>query len=52
MKLDLEKPEEPEIRLPTCVGSSKKQEGFRKTFAVLPVLKLLTLWITTNFEKF
>ena len=25
-KLDLEKPEEPEIKLPTSVGSSKKQE--------------------------
>ena len=29
-KLDLEKPEEPEIKLPTSVGSSKKQESFRK----------------------
>ena len=29
-KLDLEKPEEPEIKLPTFVGSSKKQESFRK----------------------
>ena len=25
-KLDLEKAEEPEIKLPTCVGSLKKQE--------------------------
>ena len=30
-KLDLEKAEEPEIKLSTSVGSSKKQEGFRKT---------------------
>ena len=30
-KLDLEKAEEPEIKLPTSVGSSKKQESFRKT---------------------
>ena len=30
-KLDLEKAEEPEIKLPTFVGSSKKQESFRKT---------------------
>ena len=35
-KLDLEKAEEPEIKLPTYVGSSKKQkrekrESFRKT---------------------
>ena len=29
-KLDLEKTEEPEIKLPTSVGSSKKQESFRK----------------------
>ena len=30
-KLDLEKAEEPEIKLPISVGSSKKQEGSRKT---------------------
>ena len=30
-KLDLEKPEEPQIKLPTSVGSSKKQESFSKT---------------------
>ena len=30
-KLDLEKAEEPEIKLPTPVGSSKKQESSRKT---------------------
>ena len=29
-KLDLEKAEEPEIKLPTSVGLSKKQEGFQK----------------------
>ena len=36
-KLDLEKAEEPEIKLPTSVGSSKKQESSRKTsyFSVL-----------------
>ena len=27
-KLDLEKAEEPEINLPTFIGSSKKQESF------------------------
>ena len=31
-KLDLEKAEELEIKLPTSVGSSKKQESSRKTF--------------------
>ena len=30
-KLDLEKTEEPEIKLPTSVGSQKKQENSRKT---------------------
>ena len=30
-KLDLEKAEEPEIKLPTSIGSSKKQHSSRKT---------------------
>ena len=30
-KLDLEKAEEPEFKLPTSTGSSKKQESSRKT---------------------
>ena len=30
-KLDLEKAEEQEIKLPTSAGSSKKQESSRKT---------------------
>ena len=30
-KLDLEKAEEPEIKLPTSIGSQKKQESSRKT---------------------
>ena len=30
-KLDLEKAEEPEIKLPTSTGSSKKQDNSRKT---------------------
>ena len=30
-KLDLEKAEEPEINLPTSIGSSKQQESSRKT---------------------
>ena len=30
-KLDLEKAEEPEIKLPTSAGSSKKQESSRKS---------------------
>ena len=31
IQLDLEKAEEPEIKLPTSVGSLKKQESSRKT---------------------
>ena len=51
-KLDLEKAEEPEIKLPTSAGSSKKQESFRKTstFALLTMPKPLTVWITTNWK--
>ena len=30
-KLDLEKAEEPEIKLPTSAGSQRKQENSRKT---------------------
>ena len=33
-KLDLEKTEEPEIKLPTSAGSLKKQESFRNTCEV------------------
>ena len=49
-KLDLEKAEEPEIKLPTSTGSQKKQGNSRKTFTSLTTLKLLTLWITTNWK--
>ena len=42
-KLDLEKAEEPEIKLPTSVGSSKKQESSRKTSALLTMPKPLTV---------
>ena len=53
-KLDLEKAEEPEIKLPTSTGSSKKQESSRKTStsALLTTPKTLTVWITTNCGKF
>jgi len=45
---------EPEIKLPTSVGSSKMQENSRKasTSAMLTTLKPLTVWITTNCGKF
>ena len=35
LKLDLEKAEEPEIKLSTSAGSSKKQESSRKTSSAL-----------------
>ena len=52
--LDLEKAEEPEIKLPTSSGSSKKQESSRKTYilALLTIPKPLTLQITTNSGEF
>ena len=51
---DLEKAEEPEIKLSTSVGSSKKQESSRKTSisALLIMPKPLTVWITINCGKF
>ena len=51
-KLDLEKA--PEIKLPTSIGSSKKQESSRKTStaASLTMLKPLTVWVTANCGKF
>ena len=53
-KLVLEKAEEPEIKLPTSAGSSKKQESSRKTSisALMTMPKPLTVWITTNCGKF
>ena len=53
-KLDLEKAEEPEIKLPTCFGSLKKQESSRKTStsALLSTPKPLTVWISTNCRKY
>ena len=53
-KLDLEKAEEPEIKLPTSIRSQKKQESSRKasTSALLTMPKPLTVWITVNYGKF
>ena len=52
-KLDLEKAEEPEIKLPTFIVSQRKQRNYRKTSmsASLTTLKPLTVWITSNCEK-
>ena len=49
-KLGLEKAGEPEIKLPTSVGSLKKQHNSRKTSVSLTMLKTLTVWITTNWK--
>ena len=53
-KLDLENAEEPEIKLPTSVGSLKKQESSRitSTSALSATPKPLTVWVTTNYGKF
>ena len=50
----LEKTEEPEIKLPTSTGSSKKQESSRKISisALLTMQKPLTVWTTTYYGKF
>ena len=51
-KLVSEKSEEPEIKLPTSTGSSKKQESSRKTSisALLTMPKPLTVSITINWK--
>ena len=45
--------EEPDIKLPTFSGSSKKQESSRKTsiFALLTMPKPVTVWITKKLEN-
>ena len=52
-KLDLEKAEESEIKLPTSVRSLKMQESSRKTSTsvLLTVPKPLTVYITRNCGK-
>ena len=52
-KLVLEKAEEPEIKLPTLAGLSKKQESSSKTSisALVTLPKPLTVWITINCGK-
>ena len=51
-KVDLEKAEEPEGKLPISAESSKKQEHSRKTStsASLTMPKPLTVWITINWK--
>ena len=51
-KLVLEKAKEPDINVPTSIGSSKKQESSRKTSisALLTTPKTFTVQFTTNFK--
>ena len=51
-KLDLEKAEEPKIKLPTSAGLWIKQERSRKTSisVLLTMPKPLTVWITINWK--
>ena len=49
-KLDLEKVEEPEIKLPTSIGSEKARE-FQRNICFIDYVKAL-LWVTTNCGKF
>ena len=53
LKLDLEKTEEPEIKLPTSAGSSKKQASSRKasTSALLTMPKPLTVLSQQTVEN-
>ena len=48
------KAEGSEIKLPTFIGSQKKQGSFGKTStsASLTILKPLIVWIPTNYGKF
>ena len=52
-KLDLEKAEEPDIKLPTSVGSSKKQDSIRKpsTFCFIDYTKAFDC-VDPNCGKF
>ena len=50
-KTDLENSEEPEIKLPISIGSSKKEE-FQKNiyFCFIDYAKAFDWWITTNLK--
>ena len=49
-KLGLEKAEEPQIKLPTSIGSSKKQESSRKT-SIFPLLTTLKAFDCMDHNK-
>ena len=47
-KLDLGKAEETEIKLPTSIGSSKKQESYRKTSTSFLYCLCQSLWLLNH----
>ena len=49
-KLDLEKAEEPEIKLPTSIGSLKKEFQTNIYFCFIDYTKSF-VWITTTVES-
>ena len=51
-KVDLEKAEEPEIKLPTSAGLLKKQENQKNIYFCLIDYAKVFEWITTNCGKF
>ena len=51
-KLDFKKAEEPEIKLPTFTGSSKKQEFQKNIYFCFTDNAKAFVWITTNCGKF
>ena len=51
VKLDLEKAEEPKIKLPTSIGSSKKQDSSRKSStSALLIMSKSFVWITKSWK--
>ena len=50
----VEKAKEPEIKLPTSIGSSKNQESSRKTYisSLFTMPNPFTMWIIVNCGKF
>ena len=51
-KLDLEKAEEPEIKLPISIGSSKKQEFQKNIYLCFTDYVKAFVWITIKRRKF
>ena len=53
-KLNLDKAEETEIKLPTSAESLKRHENFKNTstFTLLIMPRPSDVWITTNYGKF